>query len=423
MDPESSEQNPPQRPEISPTDAALRYAQGRKAAAVSVLLNLLLAVAKGVLGGLTGSVALIADAVHTASDVVTSVVVWIGLAVARRPADERHPHGHGRAETIAALVVAVLLAVAGVHLATESVGRMVDPPAVGEWFGGTGLLLVAGFVLATGVAKGWMGWYAARVGRRIENRSLITDAWHHWSDAVSSLLVVAALVLARWEVYGADAWLGLGVSAILVATAVVHGLSASSSLLGERADVGLVERIRSAAGAVHGIRDVHAVSVHDYGTRKVASLHVTLRSGLSLDEAHRASTEVEQRLGHELGLAVHVHAEPQETCLPQHRLDHIRDTVERLLVTHPGIVSFHGLSVQPEDHGLEVEFHAYVPPGTPIEQAHALEHSVTETLERELPDLHVHLHIEPCPLACTPCPDTCGVATEPPEAPTGRTSG
>ena len=391
-----------------PDDERARYAQGRRAAVLSVVLNLLLASAKFALALLTHSIALMADAAHTASDMLTSIAVWIGLRVARRPADPQHPYGHGRAETIAALVVAVFLGAAGIEFAWESVARIVNPPEVGGRIAGWGLLLAAGFIALTIVVKAWMGFYAARVGRRINNPSLLADAWHHHSDALSSVLVVVALVLAKWEVYGADAWLGLGVSLVILYAAWHHLRHSSSSLLGERPDSRLLGAIESTARAVHGVKDVHEVVVHDYGRRKMASLHITLLSGLALADAHRVATEVEGRIASRLNITGLVHAEPEGDAVTVEHVATVRDAVRRALSRHPGIVSFHALSIQPEDHGLEVEFHVHIPPGTPIEVAHRLEHDVTALLEREFPQLHIHLHVEPCGIGCVPCPESCG---------------
>ena len=376
---------------------------------MGITINALLAAGKFFLATLTGSVALLADAVHTASDMLTSLVVWIGLRVARRPADREHPYGHGRAETISALVVAVLLGMAGLNLAWESVSRVLEPREVGADLGDAALLTVAAIILATALVKAWLGRYAWHVGCAIENRSLLTDAWHHYSDALSSVLVVAALVLARWDVFGADAWMGLGVSVILLVTAWIHGRAAGSSLLGEQPDTAWVSRVAAEAGGVHGVCDVHDIEVHDYGRRRVVSLHVSLESGLALADAHEVASVVEQRLGGQLAVAAVVHAEPIDEPLPAAHLAEVRRAVRQLLIRHVGIVSFHALTVQPEDHGLEVEFHVHVPPATPVASAHKLEHDVTEMLVQEFPDLHVHVHIEPCRLACDRCPQTCGI--------------
>ena len=399
---------PPPSPSTA-TEEANRYAHGRRAAVVSILGNALLAAVKLALGLLTNSISLMADAAHTASDMLTSVVVLVGLRVARLPADDKHPWGHGRAETIAALVVAVLLGAVGLDLAWSSVTRIVEPPMVGEKVGGTGLLLSAGIILASVLFKGWMGLYAARVGRSIKNQSLLADAWHHYSDAFSSLFVVVALVLARFGIYGADGWMGLAVSIVILGTAWHHTRLAGSALLGESPDAELVGRIEQAAQSVRGVTHIHGVTVHDYGRRKVASLHIRLAANLPLAMAHDAASQVEAAIGRDAGIAALVHAEPEGRPPLDDRVTAIRHTITEMLARHPAVVSFHAVSVLPENHGLEIEFHVHILPASSIEEAHRLEHSLQEQFVAALGDVHVHVHVEPCVLKCKHCPDTCGV--------------
>jgi len=398
----------PPAPSIA-TEEANRYAHGRRAAVVSILGNALLAAVKLALGVLTNSISLMADAAHTASDMLTSVVVWVGLRVARLPADAKHPWGHGRAETIAALVVAVLLGAVGFELAWSSVARIARPPVIGETVGGAGLLLSAGIILASVFLKAWMGRYAAQVGRSIKNQSLLADAWHHYSDAFSSLFVVVALVLARFGIYGADGWMGLAVSVVILGTAWHHTRLAGSTLLGESPDTELVGRIEQAARGVQGVTHVHGISVHDYGRRKVVSLHIHVPANQSLNMAHHVASQVEIAIGRDIGLAALVHAEPEGSSPGCDRIATIRHTITDMLARHPAVVSFHAVSVLPENHGLEIEFHVHILPMSSIDEAHRLEHSLQEQLVAALGDVHVHVHVEPCVLKCGNCPDACGV--------------
>ena len=136
-----------------------RYALGRRAANIGIYGNIALALIKGVMAYLTQSISLWADTADTASDTVTSAVVLIGLFIARRPADREHPWGHGRAEPIATLVVAVLLGIVGVQLATRSVGRIVTPVALGGTaMAGVGLLVVAGRELDADKVPDFIEW-------------------------------------------------------------------------------------------------------------------------------------------------------------------------------------------------------------------------------------------------------------------------
>ncbi len=387
-----------------------RYALGRRAANIGIYGNIALALIKGVMAYLTQSISLWADTADTASDTVTSAVVLIGLFIARRPADREHPWGHGRAEPIATLVVAVLLGIVGVQLATRSVGRIVTPVALGGTaMAGVGLLVVAGIMLFFALLKEWMARYTVRVGRRIENMSLVADAWHHRSDALISVLVAAALIGARFGYTGFDSWFGLGISGLVLYVAWGYLRDAGSSLLGRAPDEETLAAIERVGRAVHGVQDVHEVAVHEYGRRKIASLHVTLLPELTLAGAHAVASAVEAALGRELGLAALVHTEPAGDAPTEDRLLAIRRGVEDLLTRHPAVVSYHALTVLREDHGLEVEFHVRMAPGTTIEAAHALEHGLANEMPQKLGQLHVHVHVEPCRLGCQECPGTCGV--------------
>ncbi|NIA20635.1 MAG: cation diffusion facilitator family transporter [Anaerolineaceae bacterium] len=395
-------------------DDRQRYVLGRRAAWISIVGNILLAAAKGLLASVTGSISLWGDAVHSASDLITSLIVLVGLRIGRRPADARHPYGHGRAEIIATLAVGILLALAGLQLGYKSVQRILNPPEIGEALGRNLMIVIAAGVLLSAAAKEWMARYSARVGRRIGNPSLKADAWHHRSDALSSVLVAVSLGGAALGYYRLDAFLGLGVCLLIMISAVRPILRSASSLLGEAPQEELVAKIKAVAQAVHGVKNIHAVTVHDYGHRKVASMHVTLQAELNLDQAHRVASEVESQVTQQLGLSVLVHAEPHSEQPTDFRRAGIREAVRGLLTRHASIVSFHALSILPEDHGLEVEFNVHIAPGTPIETAHRLEHDLGDLMVREVGDLHVHVHVEPCQLNCRVCPDTCGVrAAEP----------
>ncbi len=394
---------------VAALDDRQRYSLGRRAAWVSIVGNILLAAAKGVLALVTGSISLLADAIHSASDLVTSVIVLLGLRIGRRPADARHPYGHGRAETIATLVVGILLALAGLQVGYESVQRIFDPPQIGRDLGRNVMIVIAACVLASAAAKEWMTRYSARVGRRIGNPSLEADAWHHRSDALSSVLVAVSLGGAALGYHRMDAFLGLGVSVLIVLTAVRPIGRSASALLGEAPQEELVGEIEAVARAVHGVKNVHAVTVHDYGRRKIASMHVTLQAELNLDQAHHVASEVESQVTRRLGVSALVHAEPQGDQPLDSRVAAIREAVQGLLTKHPSIVSFHALSILPEDHGLEVEFNVHIAPGTPIEATHRLEHDLSSLMVHEVGNLHVHVHVEPCQLNCGACPDTCGV--------------
>ena len=166
------------------------------------------------IGILVGAVSVIADAVHTLSDVISSAVVIWGFKQAEKPADVEHPYGHGRAEYIATLIVAVLLCVAGIEFIEASIERIRNPQLVSSaWW-----MIID--LLATVILKEFTAQYAEFLSSKIASGTLHADAWHHRTDALSSLLVVGALIAGKYGYSAVDGWAGLGVALFLIYTGI-----------------------------------------------------------------------------------------------------------------------------------------------------------------------------------------------------------
>ena len=161
---------------------------------------------------MVGAVSVIADAVHTLSDVVSCAVVIWGFKQSEKPADVEHPYGHGRAEYIATLIIAVLLMVAGIEFIKAAIDRIQNPELVeAEWW----MVIALG---ATIVLKEITARYAEFLSAKIASGTLHADAWHHRSDAISSMLVVGALIAGNYGFPAVDGWAGLGVALFLIYT-------------------------------------------------------------------------------------------------------------------------------------------------------------------------------------------------------------
>ncbi len=291
--------------EIDPSDQRTRAKIGYLEAWVSIVSNVLLGAAKLGFGLALNSISLLADAVHTGSDVVTSVVVLLGFRTASLPADEEHPYGHARMESIATVVIAVLLVVVAVEFAANSVQRLFSGEVV------QGSLPVALLLVAGGAFKEWLARFSEQLGRRIDSPTLVADAWHHRSDAIASVMVAVALVASRYGYPNVDAALGVVVSGLIGYTGWDLGRSAASVLLGKRADQQTVDRITSAAAAIEGVCGVHGVALHDYGAGKsIVSLHIEVDEALLVAESHDIAEQVEAALQQELRLEATVHVEP-----------------------------------------------------------------------------------------------------------------
>jgi len=267
---------------------------------VSILGNILLAAFKMVFGLMLNSISMLADAVHTASDVLTSLVVILGFKMSAIPADAKHPHGHGRIEFIATLIIALMLLAVGVKFGYDSYQRfVVNTPVSGSY-------LIAVFMILAGLFKELMSRFSIELGNRICSSALIADAWHHRTDAIASLLVALAIVASKFGYYRVDAILGLAVSALIIWTGIEIFLDSCSKIIGET-DNSQLNRISDLARNVPGVIATHDIAVHDYGSQKIISLHIEVDGTLTLIEANDIADKVEKTINQELFAVTTVH--------------------------------------------------------------------------------------------------------------------
>jgi len=277
---------------------------------VSVLVNTILFILKMTIGILVGAVSVIADAVHTLSDVISSAVVIWGFKQTEKPADVEHPYGHGRAEYIATLIVAVLLCVAGIEFIEASIERIRNPQLVSSaWW----MIII---LLATVVLKEFTAQYAEFLSSKIASGTLHADAWHHRTDALSSLLVVGALIAGKYGYSAVDGWAGLGVALFLIYTGIEIAKDAVDDLIGKPPTSEDIESIRQIVMSVDGVLGAHDITIHSYGHDKFASVHVEIDAERSTAAAHDISEEVEDKLEQALGVEPTVHMDPVQPGNP-----------------------------------------------------------------------------------------------------------
>ena len=271
---------------------------------VSTAVNSLLFIFKLFAGLITGAVSLIADAVHTLSDVVTSLIVIWGFNQSKKPADMGHPYGHGRAEYIATLIISVLLCVAGIEFIETAIDRIQNPILIiSDWW----MVAILGLTV---IIKEITARYAQFLSSKIASGLLHADAWHHRTDAVSSILVLIALIAGNFGYPAVDGWAGLFVALILVYTGFDIARDSVDDLIGKPPDVAELDTIRDIALSVPGALGVHDISVHSYGLDKFVSIHAEINAKKTAAEAHDISEEIESKLGKAMGVEPTVHLDP-----------------------------------------------------------------------------------------------------------------
>jgi cation diffusion facilitator family transporter len=288
----------------NPSDKNYRSAIGKHQGWVSVYINGLLFVVKGIVGIVVGSVSLIADAIHTLSDLISSAVVIWGFKQVEKPADSEHPYGHGRVEYIATLIIAILLVVAGVEFIKSSIDRISEPtPISPTWW----MIIV---IMLTVVFKELTARYAEFLSKKISSGTLNADAWHHRTDAISSILVIIAMIAGKYGFHAADGWAGIGVALIVIWTGFSIAKEAIDDIIGTPPAEDEIYDIKQVVSTIDGVLGVHDITVHSYGRDKFVSIHVEIDETITSADAHDIAEDVEHVLYERLKIEPTVHVDP-----------------------------------------------------------------------------------------------------------------
>jgi cation diffusion facilitator family transporter len=290
--------------------ATTSIARGKRAARVGMIVNALLAALKLVAGVLGNSYALIADAIESGADVISSTIVWGGLQLAGREPDEQYPFGYGKAETLAGAVVSLMLLGAGTAIAIESVREIRTPHHAPAWWTLAVLVVVM-------IVKGVLSRRVAAIGDEIGSTAVRTDAWHHLSDALTSAAAFVGILIAviggpGWE--SADDWAALAAAAVIGANALLLLRPAVADLMDRSPEPAVLETMRRIATGVPGVLAIEKLAVRRVGLSYRVVVHVQADAELSLRDAHTLGAKVTHAIHERLPdvQSVIVHMEPFE---------------------------------------------------------------------------------------------------------------
>ena len=281
--------------------ASYGYIEGILGASIEVLLF----TSKLIIGLLSGSIALIAEAFHSLSDIFSSLIVIFGFRFAKQPPDPEHPYGYGRFEAIATLIAAVILVVLGLEIASRSIERLLNPTPIALSYVAIGVLIVNIFL------KEFLARVAIDLGRRIEAQVLVADSLNQRVDSLAAVVVMLGLIGVSFGFNQLDAIAGLAVVGFIFYTAYDIARDASNILLGQAPGEDTIELVRLIARSVDGVKGAHAIHVHDYGVRKVVTIHILVDKDLTVEASHVISHEVAKRISESMpGATAEVHVGP-----------------------------------------------------------------------------------------------------------------
>ena len=280
---------------------------------IGSIVNLLLVVCKFIAGFLGRSTAVVADAVHSLSDLITDIVVLVFVRISGKPADDDHDYGHGKYETLATAIIGIALFAVGVGILVESIEKIVAV-VNGAVLPRPSLLAVIVTLLSV-VSKEALYWYTIKMGRKYNSQAVVANGWHHRSDAFSSIGVligiVGAMVLGdKWSVL--DPIAAAVVSVFIVKVAIDLVKPCVDELLERSLPTEIEQQIEQIILSVEGVTSPHHLRTRRIGNNYAIEVHIRMDGNLTLYEAHCITSAVERRLKVQFGEGTHVgiHTEP-----------------------------------------------------------------------------------------------------------------
>lgn len=260
---------------------------------LGIIVNTLLAIMKGIAGFISGSRALLADAVHSASDIAGSIVVLFGVKIATKPPDEEHPYGHGKAENIASIIVALLLIVVGIEISISSIKVFFGdiPSAPGK--------LAIYILIGSIIIKEVLFHYKNMLGKKLQSPALVSEAWHHRSDSLSSLAALIGVSLANlgeyigveYFIYG-DAVAGLIVSIIVIKVGYDLAKDAANIVLEKVLSPNEIQKYKETVNVVQGVIEIDQLFARTHGQYVIIDIKLSVDPKISVNEGHDIAVKV-----------------------------------------------------------------------------------------------------------------------------------
>ena len=327
----------------------VRAAYGTLGSCVGILVNLLLSAGKFLIGLLSGSVAILADAANNLSDAAGSIVALVSTRVARKPVDAEHPFGHGRMEYLSALGVAALIMAAGFELFLSAVDK-IRHPALPEF----GVLTIVVLALAIAV-KLWMALFYKKIGNTIRSEALKASCADSRNDVICTGVVLLTSLIGWLSGVAIDGYVGLLVALFVIWSGFTVIKETVSPLLGQAPDPEMVRGIRETVLAHDGVVGVHDLMVHNYGPGKIfASAHIEMDAAGDVMTNHDIIDNIERQVKHSLRIEFVAHMDPIKTNDPQ--VNKTKTAISEAFSKMDGLESIHDFRIVPGPSHTNVIF-------------------------------------------------------------------
>lgn len=331
-----------------------RTAYGMLGSITGIICNIFLSAMKFIIGTVSGSVAITADAVNNLSDTASSIISLFSTRISSRPADKEHPFGHGRMEYVATLILSIAIINVGIEFFKESLDRIMHPSALAFSTVTFVLLLVS-----IGV-KLWMYFFDKSLAKPLDLSVLNAAAMDSLFDAVTTSVTVASLIVYVFTGHSIDGIASLIVSVIIIWEGISLVKDTVSPLIGGEMDPEIADRISEIVKQDPTVIGVHDLVIHSYGPEKtMATIHIEVPNRMTLEEAHAVADIAERKVRRDLGIVLVAHVDPVE--INDKRTNKIREQIEHILKILDPALTFHDLQVTFGEAGTIVSFDLVVP--------------------------------------------------------------
>lgn len=355
---------------------SVRTAYGVLASIVGIFCNILLFIVKFIVGLTVHSVSVMADAFNNLSDAGSSLISFVGVKIASKPADEEHPFGHGRMEYISALVVSFLVLEVGFTFLKDSIHKIKSPEILN--FQMFSILIL---ILSIGV-KLWLGLFNRKLGRKIDSKVMIAMFTDSMGDALTTSATILSLLFFHFTKINIDGFIGIGVALVVMWAGIGIAKDTLEPLLGEAVDPENYKRIKNFVESYDGIIGSHDLIVHNYGpNRSMASIHAEVPNNADITESHEIIDRIERDAIENLGIFLVVHMDPIE-IEDEHVLNIQNVTVSLIQEIDPAC-SIHDFRVVDGKHQINLIFDLVVPRDYAKEKQNEVERLLCEKLKEQ----------------------------------------
>ncbi|MBQ7246823.1 MAG: cation transporter [Lachnospiraceae bacterium] len=309
---------------------------------IGIAANILLAGFKAAIGLISNSIAVVLDAVNNLSDALSSVITIIGTKLAGRPADKKHPMGHGRIEYLSAMIIAAIVLYAGITSLIESIKKIIDPETADY---STVSLIIIGVAILT---KIFLGRYVKKTGERVNSGSLIASGSDAMFDAILSASVLASAIIFLTTGISLEAYVGVVISGFIIKAGIEMMMDTLGDILGRRPSQELSRKIKDIINSESEVRGAYDLFLNDYGpNRFYGSVHIELRDTMTVEEVDILTRRIEERIFVETGVimtGVGVYSyNTQDT-----EAAHVRNQIVQQVMSHDWALQLHGFHLDSE---------------------------------------------------------------------------